>query len=276
MKRSNPAARLKSLGNEAGEWTVREIRDREAILSILNQDRVFAAYAIGDLEPSLFEQCEWVVAEHRDGSRALALLFKGLEPAALLLFGESRGHAVILATAMRPATAYAVFAEAQRPALQAHYTVAEVKHMFRMVWDNAAPVPQASPLAFRLGGANLADLQSLYRLYAEAHFSPYQLMQGIFYGVERDGRLVSVAGTHLISYAYGVGAIGNVFTHPDYRGRGYARACTAAVLRELAGRVQTLVLNVGAENEAAQHIYKKMGFSRHCDYCEAMAYRKRM
>ena len=275
MRQSDPAARLKSLGSEAGEWTVHETRDREAILRILNQDRVFAAYAIGDMESSLFDQCEWVVAEHRDGSRALALLFKGLEPDTLLLYGEPRGHAVILATAMRPASAYAIFTEAQQPALNAHYTLAETKSMVRMVWDNAAPIPQAGPLAFRLSGANLADLQSLYRLYAEAHFSPYQLMQGIFYGVERNGRLVSVAGTHLVSPAYGVAAIGNVFTHPGFRGRGYAKACTAAVLRELAGRVQTLVLNVGAENHAAQHIYVGMGFNRHCDYFEAMAYRKR-
>ena len=43
------------------------------------------------------------------------------------------------------------------------------------------------------------------------------------------GALVAVAGTHLVSDTYGVAAIGNVFTHPDYRGRGYATLATGAV-----------------------------------------------
>ncbi|MBC7259239.1 MAG: GNAT family N-acetyltransferase [Chloroflexi bacterium] len=269
---ARPRARVP---RSTGGWTVRETRDREEILAVLNQDRVYAAYAIGDLEPSLFAQCEWALAEHADGTRALALLFKGLEPHTLLLYGDPRGHAVILAGVMRPPKVYAIFTEEQEPALRARYALAEVQRMVRMVWDRTAPLPPPSPLTFRLTGARQAELQSLYRLYAEARFSPYQLMDGIFYGVERDGRLVAVAGTHLVSETYGVAAIGNVFTHPDYRGRGYALACTAAVLRDLAARIPTIVLNVGAENETARRVYTKLGFARYCEFYEAMAYRKR-
>lgn len=137
------------------------------------------------------------------------------------------------------------------------------------------PLPPPSPLAFRLTGARLAEVQSLYRLYAEAHFSPYPLMQGVFYGVERDGRLVAVAGTHLISETYGVAAVGNVVTHPDYRGRGYAQACTAAVVRNLAEQIPTVVLNVGADNTVARRVYAKLGFAPYCEFYEAMAYRRR-
>ncbi len=270
---SRSSTRTQSAG--AGGWTVRETRDRDEILAVLNQDRVYAAYGIGDLEPSLFEQCEWALAEHADGTRALALLFRGLAPDTLLLYGDARGLAVILAGVMRPAQAYAIFTDEQAPALHAHYALAEAKRMVRMVWDASAPLPPPSPLAFRLTGARLAEVQSLYRLYAEAHFSPYQLMQGVFYGVERDGRLVAVAGTHLVSETYGVAAIGNVFTHPHYRGRGYAQACTAAVLRDLAARIPTIVLNVGADNAVARHVYAKLGFAEYCEFHEAMAYRRR-
>jgi ribosomal protein S18 acetylase RimI-like enzyme len=272
--KANALARLKDVESVSGGWSLGETRDRDLLLRILDEDRAFAAYAIGDLEPSLFDQCQWVVAEHDDGSHALALLFKGFDPPALVLFGDAQGTALILSAAMRPTEAYAVFAESHLPSLEAHYGLAETKRMLRMVWSATTPLPQISPLAFRLSGARLAEMQSLYRLYAEAHFSPYQLMQGIFYGVERDGRLVSVAGTHLVSPTYGVAAIGNVFTHPDYRGRGYAQVCTAEVLRELCGRAQTVVLNVEADNGAALHLYDKLGFSPHCDFYEAMAWRK--
>lgn len=269
-----PEARLQGLKSAAG-WFVGETRDRDAILRLLQPDRVFAAYAIGDLEPSLFDQCQWVVAEHESGSAALALLFKGFEPPALLTFGDPQGIALILSAAIRPAAAYAVFAEWHRPSLEAHYALEGTKRMLRMVWSESAPLPRSSPLVFRVGGDRLAELQSLYRLYADACFGPYQLMQGIFYGVERDGRLVAVAGTHLVAHSYGVAAVGNVFTHPDYRGRGYARACTAEVLRELRGRAQTVVLNVGVENAAARHVYETLGFAPACEFCEAAAYRKK-
>lgn len=116
----------------AGGWTVREPRDRGEILAVLNQDRVYAAYAIGDLEPSLSAQCEWALAEHPDGMYALALLFKGLAPYTLLLYGDPRGHAVILAGAMRPQQVYAIFREEQAAAPHAHYALAEIKRMARM------------------------------------------------------------------------------------------------------------------------------------------------
>lgn len=273
MRRSTPPARLQAVGSQLGGWAVGETRDRDAILRILSKDRVFSAYAIGDLEPSLFAQCQWIVAE-RQGDHGLALLFRGFQPPALVLFGDLHGVAMILGRALRPAEAYAVFAESHQPALEARYTLVEPKRMLRMAWSEPSSLPPPDPVAFRLGGARLAELQSLYSLYAEAHFGPYQLIQGIFYGVERGGRIVSAVGTHLVSHAYSVAAIGNVFTHPDYRGRGYARACTAEVLRELRGRVQTVVLNVGAENAAAKHIYETLGFAPACEFYEAMAYRK--
>ncbi len=263
------------MSHSLGGWDAGATRDRDTLLSLLNKDRIFAAYAIGDIEPAFFEQCEWVLARHRQGPWAVALLFKGLEPNALLLYGDPRGSAVLLGTVMRPARAYAILQEAHLGALEAHYSLAEQKRMVRMVWDATRPLPPPNPLAFRLTGANLTDLQSLYRIYAEVHFSPYQLLSGVFYGVECDGRLVAVAGTHLVSPAYGVAAVGNVFTHPDYRGRGYASACTAGVVRELSTLAETLVLNVGEDNAAAQRIYRKLGFSPYCNYLEAMAYRKR-
>lgn len=269
------AARQQDTARSLGGWNVRPTRDRDTLLSLLSTDRVYAAYAIGDLEPSFFEQCEWVLAQHRQGQWAIALLFKGLEPRALLLYGDPRGSAVLLGTVMRPTRAYAIVQEAHLAALEAHYSLAEQKRMVRMVWDGSPPLPPQNRLAFRLTGANLTDLQTLYRIYAEAHFSPYQLMQGIFYGVERNGRLVAVAGTHLVAPTYGVAAVGNVFTHPDYRGRGYAQACTVEVIRELAGRAETVVLNVGADNSPALHLYEKLGFARYCEFYEAVAYRKR-
>jgi ribosomal protein S18 acetylase RimI-like enzyme len=272
MNGETPCARpaLEALSIE--RWNVQETRDRDLILGILNRDRLFAAYAIGDLEPTLFAECTWVVARCGESHGALALLFRGLNPPALLLYGEPIGNAAILKKAPHPDEIYAVIKEKHLSALQLYYTVDTPKRMLRMAWV-ARTLPETNPAVFRLTSSDLLDLSALEALHDESAFSPYQLEQGVFFGVRVDGRLVAVAGTHLVAPAQGVAAIGNVFTHPSHRGQGYARECTAAVLRELAGKASTIVLNVGAENRAAQHVYEKLGFVRHCEYLEVMAHR---
>jgi predicted GNAT family acetyltransferase len=68
----------------------------------------------------------------------------------------------------------------------------------------------------------------------------------------------------------GAAAIGNVYTRRDRRGRGLARAVTAAVARALAD-VDTVVLNVRDDNTAALRLYDTLGFTRHCLFHEAVA-----
>jgi len=41
---------------------VQRVADRRRLLAFLERDRLWAAYAIGDLEPGLFEHCEWGMA----------------------------------------------------------------------------------------------------------------------------------------------------------------------------------------------------------------------
>lgn len=87
-----------------------------------------------------------------------------------------------------------------------------------------------------------------------------------------DLRLIAVAGTHLVSSTYGVAAVGNVFTHPDYRGRGYGAAATSAVVTELlAHGIRDIVLNVGEDNAPALHPYERLGFELHCRFTEGPA-----
>jgi predicted GNAT family acetyltransferase len=105
-------------------------------------------------------------------------------------------------------------------------------------------------------------------------FSPYQLAQGVFYGIENRGRLIAAAGTHLVAPTYGVAAVGNVFTDPDYRGQGYATLCTSAVTKELLSQGTDVVLNVQEGNADAVHIYEKLGYRPYCRFIEALGVRK--
>ena len=72
---------------------MRQLTDKTEILGFLETDRLYAAYAIGDLEPGLFAQSEWVGAEQAGQLRALALLYKGFDPPFLFLMGQPAGLA---------------------------------------------------------------------------------------------------------------------------------------------------------------------------------------
>ena len=96
------------------------------------------------------------------------------------------------------------------------------------------------------------------------------LADGAFHGIYEGTALVAAAGTHLVAREEGAAAIGNVYTRHDRRGRGLARLTTSSVLAELAG-IETIGLNVRAENDAALHLYESLGFVRHCQFYEGLA-----
>ena len=96
--------------------------------------------------------------------------------------------------------------------------------------------------------------------------------RGVFFGIYEQGQLVAAAGTHLVSRDEGAAAIGNIYTRRDRRGQGLGRVTTTAVMRELAS-LETVGLNVRADNGAALSLYESLGFERHCPFFEAVAVR---
>lgn len=119
---------------------------------------------------------------------------------------------------------------------------------------------------------SMQDLESLQRLYASAYpgnwFIPRMLAKAPYYGLRRGPELISVAGVHVYSPAYRVAALGNITTHPAYRGQGLATAVVARLCRALYETVDQIGLNVKADNAAAIASYTKLGFERVADYTE--------
>ena len=89
-----------------------------------------------------------------------------------------------------------------------------------------------------------------------------------------EGRLVAVAGTHVVSRQEGVAVVGNVFTHPKYRGQGYATIVTSAVTESLLECCENVVLTVDPRNTPAVRAYDKLGYVEACRLVEASAHRR--
>jgi GNAT superfamily N-acetyltransferase len=248
--------------------------DRSIILEYLESDHWYSAYAIGDLEPGLFEQCIWAGAEKAGRLEALALLFKGLEPPALLLMGKVEGLQNILEERLFPERVYLTCRQEHLSLTRAFYNLEKAIPMWRMILRTERFKPVRGDTV-RLEPSQTDQLAALYALGENRAYSPNQLQQGIFFGIFDGGHLVATAGTHLVSSTYSVAAMGNVFTHPHYRGRGYGTQTTSAVVTELLrSSIRDIILNVRQANTSAIHIYERLGFERYCPFLEGLAIAK--
>ncbi len=252
------------------------IHDRDAIRAILSADPRWSLYALGDLAPGYFERCEWHANE---GASALLLLYRAVTPPVLLAVGPAQAIALLGEGIGEPAVHLHVQPDAAR-ALAPRYHLVERKPMLRMVLDPPRFRPEFGAAVVRLGAADAARVETLFadgRGSGESpdFFFPSMIELGVFFGVEQDGELVAVAGTHLAVPEEGVAAVGNVYTRSDRRGRGLAGSLTSAVTRELLRmNIPVVGLNVSQTNAAAIRVYQRLGFASYCQFNGGLAVRE--
>jgi GNAT superfamily N-acetyltransferase len=121
----------------------------------------------------------------------------------------------------------------------------------------------------QLGPADAAALEELYAAsYPGNWFQPRMLETGCYYGIRQGERILSVAGVHVYSRRYRAAALGNITTHPEFRGRGFGRAVTAKVCQALRGTAEAIGLNVKVDNIPAVACYRRLGFELIASYEE--------
>jgi len=253
--------------NMSQEISVHREENKEKIIAFLKNDRIWAGYAICDLEPNLFSSCEWHAAYSNEKIISLCLYFKGFETPTQITFGNELGISKILERIDAPKNVYAHFLPTHKKVLAKYYIFDKLKQMKRMAITKESFTPLAGS-ATRLTENNLQELKDFYANREKTFFLPYMLTSGVYYGVRSDGTLVSVAGTHASSRNHKIACIGNVFTLPSYRNKGYATVCTSKVVEALLPDHKDIILNVDSKNISAIKVYKKLGFQEHCTYFE--------
>ena len=259
---------------ERSDLFARAASDRDEIAAFLRTDRRFAAYAFGDLDGPNRDRCRWGIA-HDDLGRpvAVAMHQEGMIPQPLFVMGDPAGCRAIVASVIRPREAYLLGTERLDEALASLYEMERRVSLFRMVVDRGTFQPFAGP-AERLVPSDIDALNRLYQLGFRAGFPASVLDDGVYYGVRVRGQLVSAAGTHVINTREGIGVVGNVMTHLDYRGHDFAKMVTSAVTAELLERVSDVALNVHTDNFPAIAAYERLGFAQHCQLSERLVRRR--
>ena len=265
-------ARSLRSGTKRRSYAVERGRDQHRIVALLQRDRFFTAYALAQLEPQAFARSEWWLCETPEGTGLVCHSQAGLGNATVTL-GPTEVVAAILSIHPGATQTFATAKTDHLSVLESVHSLPERHIMWRLHVDAERFRPEPGG-AVRLRGTQVRELNRLYGSEGgPTSYRAHHLEEGCYYGTMDQGRLVAVAGTHAISPTYRIGVIGNVFTHPQFRGRGYATQSTSAVTAELLKRCDDVVLSVDPTNTPALQAYERLGYRPVGELVEAPAWR---
>ncbi len=246
-------------------FRIHEVHDRRAIDAALSDDRSYAAYALGHLEPGLFEHSRYWLADGPRG-RGVLLHATGLLGRTTVVAGDASAVDALVALHPGARSSYlATSSPRHLEALRRTYAVVAPLEMRRMSVSAAtfAPVPALRGPLRRLHGRDVRALNMLYSTEgAPTGYTAAHVEQAVYFGAFEANRLVSVAGTHVVAPNAGVAVVGNVFTHPRFRGAGLAERVTSAVTEELLDQrgCSLVTLTVNPANTPAVRAYRRLGY----------------
>ena len=251
------------------------LHSRQAIEAFLRRDTFLHLYSIGDLDNFFWQYTTWyALPDLQQAISEIALLYSGgTLPVLLAISEEPSDDMSELLQSISPLLPRQFYAHlsGDRASIFAddyyiqphglHYKMALIYKDRVNTIDTSTVVP--------ITKSDLSELNALYRVsYPGNSFDPRMLETGYYYGIQQGGDIISVAGIHVYSQHYKVAALGNVTTHPDFRGQGLGTAVCAKLCQELLRTVNHIGLNVKADNTSAIASYKKLGFEIIAEYSE--------
>lgn len=232
-------------------------------------------YLLGDLDDFFWPYTIWyALVDEQDEIHELALLYIAVTPPNLIAkVNQSTEEMQLLLRGIAPflpSELHAHLSEDVTDALNDHYQLTSYGIFYRMALQDAQKARTVDARrAERLSVEHLDELQHLYQTaYPDNWFDPRMLETGQYFGVRQDAQLVSVAGIHVYAPTYHAGVLGNITTHPDYRGQGLATIAAAGVCQSLLQETHIIGLNVHTENHAALKAYRRLGFEVFSTYGE--------
>lgn len=251
------------------------LHDTGEIERYLRQHTLIHLYELGDLDNFFWQYTTWYALKEKEYIQSLILLYSAINPPVLLAISEDLPALRDLLQSsihLLPPRFYAHLSGNLSTLLVTYYRVDSHGLHYKMALVDTLRLETVDTSeVIPLTETDMDELQTLYRVsYPGNSFDPRMLETGHFYGIRRDHTLVSVAGVHVYSPRYKVGVVGNVTTHPAYRGKGLGTSVCARLCRELLRTVEHIGLNVIADNVAAIASYKRLGFEVVGEYEEAL------
>lgn len=235
------------------------LHDRDIIERCLARDPLLHLYELGDLDAFSWPRTSWYAS---DDLEAIVLLYAASPPALLAMRGTSEASVLLEQVApLLPRYFHAQMAPSLVAVLERSYRLSGRMTTLRMALERPESLPAEDPAVEILTPESEGELLAFYdESYPEHWFDPAMLATERYMGLRVDGRLACVAGVHVWSPRFRVAALGNIATHPGFRGRGLANRAVGTLCRRLLQEVDHIGLNVRAVNEPALRCYRGLGF----------------
>lgn len=249
--------------------------DKPRLESFLRQDLSLHLYSLGDLDDFFWTNTRWMGLEVSGELQAVTLLYSAFDPPVYLALSDSRRLPFLRMLIQHtihelPPVIYAHLSPGLESIFSSGHTLTHHGSHEKMILEDRQLLLQPPELPHKhLVRSDLPAIQRLYSIsYPDNAFDPQMLDTGQVLGMLHLGELVCIAGVHVYSPTYRVAAIGNVSTHPDWRGLGFATALTASLCRSLLETVDHIGLNVRIDNYPALAVYSRIGFKQRAKYNE--------
>ena len=245
--------------------------DKQRLLDHFKKDPVLFAYHIGDLDEFFFPHCQFPsIYSSTARIEDTVLIYTGGKVPVVVAFGLTARFEGLLREVREffPVPFYGHFQTSLRPVLSETFKEKSLGTLCRMKIGMFKPAAVTSEI-IRLGHEHEKELEMFYNAaYPDTYFTTRMLETGKYFGI-RDGKnLVAVTGVHVYSKEYKVAALGNIATHPKYRGKGLATQVTGHLCQELVDEGLMVCLNVKKDNLPAIACYERLGFEKAFEYEE--------
>jgi hypothetical protein len=240
------------------------LHDKERIEKFLRKNEALNIYQIGDLDDFYWDYTIWFGLEKKENITAIALLYTAPDPPVLLALASENGLDYIkklINTSLHilPSRFYSHLTPGLEIELEHKFKLVSHGKYQKMLLSDKSIVSEI----YINGVVNLTqnDKHDIKKLFEESYpdnsFDPRML--------------ISISGIHVFSKKYRVAALGNITTHPDFRGLGYGQKITAHLCKTLLKHVNLIGLNVRVDNSTAIKCYKNLGFEIVAPYMEHTA-----
>lgn len=247
------------------------LHDRKEIEYFLMKNVYLNIYHIGDLDDFFWKHTIWYGLKEDDNIRAIALIYAGLrEPSLLASSVKEDVYMDQLLEGIKtylPKRFYGHLNESGVKMLQADYESEYFGTYIKMGLERNELTTNSEDTSevVRLSKEDLGLINALYmESYQDTWFEERMLDTGMYFGIKKgEDRLISIAGIHTFSPKHKVASVGNITTHPDYRGKGLCRKTLTKLCKELFKFVDYIGLYVKDDNINAINSYNGIGFKEH-------------
>lgn len=252
------------------------IHDKKTIEKFCRRNPALHIYSIGDLDDFFWKYTTWLGLTEENTISELVLLYQGFSiPTVLGISENTRQMKEFLNTVsgFLPRRFIAHLSPGTEEALVCHYSMESHGEFHKMVLEDGSKVVNADFSGVdRLSSDDRGSILELYeRSYPESWFDQRMLDTNQYFGIHENGKLVSIAGVHVYSRKHRVAALGNITTHPDWRGKGLGKKVTRVLCRSLSETTDYIGLNVKSDNIPAIRLYESLGFRKIASYNEFAA-----